>query len=288
MKCELVDVFAEHPFMGNGLTIFYDFDELTQAKMQVLTQEMKQFESIFLSRDEQGFRARIFTEQEELDFAGHPLLGLCMHLHEKYALGDTADWQVQLNQKTVCLKSDARDGKFLASMDQGKAELLNSLTDEQAQVFYQALGLETALVDYPAQVISTGLPYLILPVDGALDKVSFQVNDLTPLLEKHQAKFLYVIDVGITSGVCEGRTWDNDGRVEDIATGSAAGPVAAYLYTHQLTQSKKVKIEQGRFVNRPSVIEVELQCSETEIERVIVSGSVVKVADINFTANNVS
>ncbi len=287
MKCKLVDVFAEQKFSGNGLTIFYDFDTLSHQQMQNLTREMKQFESIFLREDENGFRAHIFTEQEELDFAGHPLLGLCMHLHECYGTKEQKQWQVALNKTTVTLRSDARNGKFSAAMDQGKAVLLNELSKEEAKVFYDALGLNAKDIGYPAQVITTGLAYLVLPVNGGLEKISFQVNDLEPLLEEYSAKFLYVIDVDadveIKERVFEGRTWDNNGRVEDIATGSAAGPVGAYLYRHKLSHSKEMVIHQGRFVNRPSEIQVALECKGDVIENVAVSGSVVKVADIVFS-----
>ena len=44
------------------------------------------------------------------------------------------------------------------------------------------------------------------------------------------AKFVYVFD----PEALEGRTWDNAGSVEDVATGSAAGPAAAYLLEHGL------------------------------------------------------
>ena len=51
----------------------------------------------------------------------------------------------------------------------------------------------------------------------------------------------------------EGRTWDNLGRVEDIATGSAAGPVAAYLLAHGLAKAAEpIILRQGRFTGRPS------------------------------------
>jgi PhzF family phenazine biosynthesis protein len=282
VKCKLVDVFADQKFNGNGLTVFYDFDALSQQEMQTLTREMKQFESIFLQEDDQSFRAHIFTEQEELDFAGHPLLGLCLHLHDTYAVQEQQQWQVRLNKQTVTLRSDARNGKFSAAMDQGEATLINELSRAQSDVFYKALGLIAEDISYPAQVITTGLAYLVLPVDGGLENIAFQVSDLTPLLEKFDAKFLYVIDIGIKSQIFEGRTWDNHGRVEDIATGSAAGPVAAYLYWHKLSQSNELIIHQGRFVHRPSEIQVTLECKDNNIENIVVSGSVVKVADIVF------
>ena len=80
MKCKLVDVFAKEKLSGNGLTVFYDYDDLDDHKMLSLTQEMRQFESIFVSVNESSIRARIFTVEEELDFAGHPIIGLAAHL----------------------------------------------------------------------------------------------------------------------------------------------------------------------------------------------------------------
>ena len=67
------------------------------------------------------------------------------------------------------------------------------------------------------------------------------------------AKFVYVFDPDKR----EGRSWDNTGAVEDVATGSAAGPAAAFLAAHGLAaQDETVLINQGRFVRRPSVIAV--------------------------------
>jgi PhzF family phenazine biosynthesis protein len=71
-----VDVFATAPLTGNGLTVFLGTEGWSSAVMQRLTQEMKQFESIFLSEISlQGPRAWVFTVEEELPFAGHPVLG---------------------------------------------------------------------------------------------------------------------------------------------------------------------------------------------------------------------
>jgi len=71
-----VDVFATRPLTGNGLTVFLGTDSWSAPVMQQLTQEMRQFESIFLSEiTSTGARARVFTVEEELPFAGHPVLG---------------------------------------------------------------------------------------------------------------------------------------------------------------------------------------------------------------------
>lgn len=162
MKCKLVDVFANEKLSGNGLTIFYGTDGLTTKQMLSLTQEMRQFESIFLSIKGDKFYARIFTVEEELDFAGHPLIGLAAHLHEEYGVDSSCEWKVALNNQTVLLKSRKSGGYFEATMEQGKPEFIKELNKDESVVFLSALNLTTDnLADYSLEVISTGLPYLI-------------------------------------------------------------------------------------------------------------------------------
>jgi PhzF family phenazine biosynthesis protein len=109
MKCKLVDVFAKQKLSGNGLTIFYEFDDLATKQMQSLTLEMRQFESIFLSTKNGIFNARIFTAEEELDFAGHPLIGLAAHLHEEYGVNSSHDWDVEIKVSLKVQGSDLCD-----------------------------------------------------------------------------------------------------------------------------------------------------------------------------------
>ena len=77
LKYHHVDVFAPRPFSGNSLTVFLDAGSLHRSQMMRITQEMRHFESIFLSPAGAAntFDAQVFDLTEELDFAGHPLLG---------------------------------------------------------------------------------------------------------------------------------------------------------------------------------------------------------------------
>lgn len=278
MKCKLVDVFAKDKLSGNGLTIFYDFDELSSENMQLLTQEMRQFESIFVVKGENGFNARIFTVEEELDFAGHPLIGLAAHLHEEYGQDDTHTWHVKLNTKTVKLKTNKLDYYFEAAMEQGKPEFIKTLSTTDSQVFLDVFNIEQ-VSNLPLEVISTGLPYLIIPISGGIEQVKIDINNLESLLAKHKAKFAYILDVN----TFEGRTWDNFGKVEDIATGSAAGPAGAFLCKHnKVNIQESFVIKQGRFLGRPSEIKVCIDGDKNEFSNVYVSGQVCKVANINF------
>jgi PhzF family phenazine biosynthesis protein len=128
-------------------------------------------------------------------------------------------------------------------------------------------------------VISTGLPYLIVPLRAGLTEARIVHPRFGDLLAQIGAQFVYVLDVG----AIEGRTWDNDGRVEDIATGSAAGPVGAYLVRHGHAQpGTEIVIHQGRFVGRPSEIAVRVDGETDAIRSVLVRGDVRMVASGRF------
>ena len=79
-----VDVFSRHAFRGNGLVVVLDTADLSTAVQQELTREVRQFETVFVSGVDlpgRTARLRVFTEDEELGFAGHPVLGAASVLH---------------------------------------------------------------------------------------------------------------------------------------------------------------------------------------------------------------
>ena len=249
-----VDVFARQPLSGNGLSVFFLEQELSASLMLRLTQEMRQFESIFLSptADPTRFCARIFTMEEELGFAGHPIIGAAAALHTRH-FQDVSEVRLHLMtpEKNIPVVSRRVDGVYFAEMDQGKAAHLGMVDPGRYDELLAALNLSHSDLaeTLPLKVVSTGLPYLIVPVKAGLERAAIQVPNFESLLAEIGAKFVYVLDVN----EFEGRTWDNDGRIEDIDTGSAAGPAAAYLVNHGLAaEDTAIRINQGRFVGRPS------------------------------------
>jgi trans-2,3-dihydro-3-hydroxyanthranilate isomerase len=256
-----VDVFAAGPLSGNGLAVFLGTDAWSTAAMQRLTQEMKQFESIFLSRvGPSGATARVFTVEEELPFAGHPVLGAAAVLHRQLAPdAPSHEWTLQLAHGPVALRTEQRAGHWLAEMNQGRAAVGAAVSEAELQPILTRLSLAAhdLVPGLPARVVSTGLPYLVVPVlPQALARTAIHADDLEARLDALGAKFVFVLDVESR----ELRTWDNFGRVEDVATGSAAGPAAAYLIGEGLADpATPITLNQGRFAGRPSQLEVQRQ-----------------------------
>jgi len=283
-----VDVFASQPLTGNGLTVILGSSAWTTERMMELTREMKQFESIFLSEiTNEGATARIFTVQEELPFAGHPVLGAAVVLHRTHTPEvNEGFWMINLESGDVPVSTKKMSGYYLAEMNQGPAAWGVDLSSPELTPILERLSLkiDDILDGRLAQVISTGLPYLIIPVrSDALSKARIQCTDLEAILATIGAKFLVVLDVLNR----EMRTWDNLGQVEDIATGSAAGPVAAYLFKYGYADPNiALRISQGRFVGRNCIITVSQDCYSSFLvsgEVWPVSKGILEISDVEVS-----
>jgi len=279
MKYYHVDVFSPLPFAGNGLIVFPEAAGLDTRTMQVLTQEMRQFESIFLQEvNGNVVRARIFTCEEELDFAGHPVLGAAATLHDLLRSGDQrADWVFRLNKKTMAVTTERKEHGYDGVMNQGGAvfgRVLNA--DETADILAHIGATPDDL--YPGlwpTVVSTGLSYLIVPFKDNRFNARVGAPGLESKLHAFGTQFIGLLDIASRSI----RTGNNDGTVEDIATGSLAGPAGAFLVMHGLEKAGTViGFRQGENLGRNSRLYVQLVAGADRNLDVIVKGSVCKIA----------
>ncbi|SDN18832.1 PhzF family phenazine biosynthesis protein [Acetanaerobacterium elongatum] len=251
-----VDVFSEKPMTGNGLTVVFPNAPLNETVMLDIAKEFKQFETIFLFQDERSsFTARIFTVDEELGFAGHPILGAAAVVHQIYFSHlQTATIRFQLSGRSIEVQSETSKTGYQVVMNQGTPEFITQVESCQYESIAKSLNNQPVDIDkaLPLEVVSTGLPYLLVPLKSDLHNVKISIPNFEVFLSNFRAKFVYIFN----TETLECRTWDNNGLVEDIATGSAAGPLCAYLVKHGIKAEKEViRLRQGSFVGRPSVIE---------------------------------
>ncbi|KUJ81355.1 PhzF family phenazine biosynthesis protein [Ruegeria profundi] len=268
------DVFAAKPYCGNSLAVFTDSEGLTGEQMLTITQEMRHFESIFLSENNGQISARVFDLFEELPFAGHSIIGAACTLHREAGTEGSRGWTISLQGgREVSVSTQYRDGYYFGALDQGRPEIIGTVDAQERQDIARAFNLDQ-LADFPLDVISTGLKYLVVPVLGGLKDARITVPDLEQSLKRFGAEFAYLLDVD----TFEGRHWNNDGVMEDVATGSAAGVVGAYALKHGLAESgRSFPLKQGHFMGRPSEIIVTPFGTPDDIKRVTVAGEVAYV-----------
>jgi trans-2,3-dihydro-3-hydroxyanthranilate isomerase len=259
MQCDIVwvEVFAPGPLGGNLLPVLSPADGIGDEVLGSIARRFQQPETSFvLTADDETstYRHRIFTVESELPFAGHPSLGTAAAV---------ARWRGEARatylQQTI---SGTQSLEVLLDGDEGHVTIrqnpaeLGSEVDPSAVL--AAIGLDAGAL-HPGrhpQVVSTGLPCLVLPIVD-VDKLSAarcSTSALAEALPATGAQTVYAFaDAGdhwraraFAAVVASG---------EDAATGSAVGPLGAYLHEHLGITGARVR--QGIEMGSPSELHVD-------------------------------
>ena len=260
-----LDVFAERPLAGNALAVVDRADGVDDETMLAFAQEMDLSETTFVqSPDAEGadYRNRIFTVATELPFAGHPSLGTAVAVARWRGLEEASlVQQTQAGLQPVEVRSEGPGWR--AQMVQNEAEFGTELDPEPLM---HAAGLNPAEAhqELAPQVVSTGLPTAIVPLSEAdsLERIkpNFQAIDAALAGAEPRAgetPNFYLVWTDADAGEARARMFSTGAPGgEDPATGSAAGPLGAYLA--ERAGLERVRIRQGEEMGRPSLIEVEM------------------------------
>jgi PhzF family phenazine biosynthesis protein len=125
-----------------------------------------------------------------------------------------------------------------------------------------AAGLDASdvLDGLPILAISTGISHLMVPLvdDAALRRATRDERGCHDVCEAAQAESLYLFTVRGPADV-RARMFDRFPSIgEDAATGSAVGPLGAYLAMHGLAgMPGSATISQGEQIGRPSFLYVD-------------------------------
>jgi len=263
----IVDVFAETKLAGNQLAVVRHANDLSESEMQSIALEMHYSETTFILSDEPrdgGFDVRIFTPASEVPFAGHPTVGTAWLVREEIIRAPVK--QVTLNLKVGQIPVTFEDDVLW--MKQIQPMFMQTCTPAQVA---PVLNLNENDFDtrFPIQEVSTGLEFLIVPLKGmdAVRRARTNLDRLKELIAPLQAKmiFLFSAETYEPENQINARMFgDEFGVVEDPATGSANGCLAAYLIKYRYFGSNdiNIRVEQGYEIKRPSILR--LRASESD------------------------
>jgi trans-2,3-dihydro-3-hydroxyanthranilate isomerase len=287
----IVDVFAEERYAGNQLGVFRNAEVLSDVLMQRIAKEMNYSETTFILTEKDndgGFDVRIFTPEEELPFAGHPTLGTAFVIQQEI-LKEPVE-KVVLNLKvgqipvTFSYKQDMPDILWMKQ----KPPVFGSEVDKGQMA--RSLNLEETAIDenFPIQEVSTGIPFLIVPLKSLdqLKKAKVDFPKFMEQVENIQAKapLLFCPEARENRNDLSVRVFvDYYGIPEDPATGSANGCLAGYLTKHRYFGQNRVdvRVEQGHEIGRPSLLYLKTEEKTDDID-VFVGGKAVMVAKGTF------
>lgn len=287
----LLDVFTEQKFGGNQLAIFNDARHINPDIFQSIARELNISETVFLfpPAGSGNYSMRIFTPGKELPTAGHPTVGTGYYLARFFEHEPDGTIHITLEQKigpiavSIAFKDNLPD---LVTMSQPLPVFGPTHQDKRA-VLAEVLSLpEEALADWPIQEVSCGNNALLVPLKSAKSLADISVKTDLWRKVKPQAGdgFLYVFSTGdVQGGDVQGRMFAPEiGIPEDPATGSANGPLAAYLTRHGVVQMPAVSL-QGYEMGRPSQLFLDTDTDAAgQITGIRVSGKSVFVGKGTF------
>jgi trans-2,3-dihydro-3-hydroxyanthranilate isomerase len=255
--------------------------------MLQIAKEMNFSETTFIYSEQKynsGYDVRIFTPEKEVPFAGHPTLGTAYVIQREIIREpvETIILNLKIGQIPVTLNYSSEKIDILW-MEQMSATFDRIFEHEQIS---QVLNLNKREIDdrFPIQEVSTGLPFIIIPLKtlDALKQAKVNRDKYFELIKNTQAKAMLIF--------CP-QTYDQEndlnirvfadyyGVPEDPATGSANGCLAGYLAKYRYFGKGQIdiRVEQGYEIGRPSLLFLRAEEKGEKID-VSVGGKVIMIA----------
>ncbi|MFK4808885.1 PhzF family phenazine biosynthesis protein [Devosia sp. ZW T5_3] len=268
----LIDVFADTALSGNPLAVVEGADNLSDAQMRRIAGEFNQAETTFVMQSDRGdLKLRSFTAAGvEVGGAGHNALGAWLWLAEDGKLGPIEaprTFQQEIGGEVLPIELRRVDGRIVGRMKQSTLKLGPALTDLAPLTAALGLSCEDVLSEPAARVADTGVAHLLVRLAdiSAVDRAEPSARGLLKVLAAASAEgcYVYALDGAAPSRAYARFFNPSVGLWEDAATGTAAGPLAAYLASESMI-SGAMEIEQGTKMGRRSILRVSL-ASEPEV-----------------------
>jgi trans-2,3-dihydro-3-hydroxyanthranilate isomerase len=263
-RYRVVDVFTRNPLEGNALAVFPDATGIDEQLMQKIARELNVSETVFVlpaTRSDCSAWIRIFTPGKELSFAGHPTVGAAfVLLDENIVARDKEHFFLEEGVGPVAVRIEPGERPLIwlrtPRIEAGKRF--------DRIVCAEALGLQTDdLLPIDPQLVSAGIRTIFIPLKdkNAVDGVSLDLRGVRAILgPQDDAACIFVF--ALTPEGAYSRMFAPElGIVEDPATGSATGPLAAFMLQHGLIPAAagdRFVSEQGTKMGRRSLLHVQI------------------------------
>jgi trans-2,3-dihydro-3-hydroxyanthranilate isomerase len=263
--------------------------------MRRIARELNLSETVFVYPAEQPRhtrRLRIFTPSAELPFAGHPTIGTA---HILASIGEIPlDREVtnivfEEGVGPVPVRIRARNGRPIFAQLEAPRLPEFGPPPPPAETIAGTLSLHPSdllLADAGPQAVSCGVPFLFVPVRDTEVMRRIRVNreQWERSFASYWAPHLYVFayDARVNSSTLRARMFAPAlGIEEDPATGAAATALAGYLGVRDGRSDVTLgwRIEQGFEMDRPSILDVEVDKRDGAIASIRVGGASVLVSE---------
>ncbi|GAB4454137.1 MAG: PhzF family isomerase [Armatimonadaceae bacterium] len=262
----VLDSFTDTPFQGNPAGVFFiDHAPVTENDMRRMAGEVS-LESAFVfpvsarSVGKADFRLRYFTGVTEVPLCGHATVAAVTALVQQERFAARYDLTAETNVGLLKIRVDRRNNRVVVTLEQNVAEFGREfppgVQKDEAEVLAAVIGCRSSELghrDFPLfpQVVSTGTPWLLVPVRGrdVVDNAPANLAGIKDLSEEYRTYGFYVFSLEQAAG----ERWQTWGRCfapiagldEDPVTGSASGALGCYLAKRQVLPMRPGRLRQS-------------------------------------------
>ncbi len=291
IRLKHIDAFTETPLTGNPAGVVVNADGLTDQQMQRIAFEVKASETAFILPPETPdaqVRIRWFTPSAEVPLCGHATIASFHALAEEKMLGmtGTGTYKFQLESKTGLLGVQVEKRADAIEIFLGLPVPEFSRAGHHKLDVMRILNIQIEDFDNHIPIVSAGNLYI--PIRRLHTIFSMKPNFLamTQFLANRGIDGLCVFTtetVDRTSAFHSRFFAPTVGIPEDPVTGSANGPLGAYLYERGLIQETGPVImltgEQGDPIGRKGRVAVRLTVDNDRVTAVAIGGRAVTVLE---------
>ena len=255
MQYYIVDAFTDRLFGGNPAgVVLLDGNSPNDSLMQQVAAELRYSETAFVRRDgADEFTVRYFTPRSEVDLCGHATIATFGLLWQLGKVGDN-----------VCMNHTlAGDLEVMAGERVMMQMATPRMVGEVKDVERLCRIMQCAVPLLPVEIISTGLPDIMLPVQSE-EELEALAPDMAALASL--SRELEVVGVHAFVQTGDGYTTHVRnfaplyGVDEESATGTANAALTHYLQRRDFIQTgSECSFMQGEKMGRPSVVETLLR-----------------------------
>lgn len=263
-QVNVVDAFTDEPLTGNAAGVVLEADDLSDGQQQAIARELSVSETAFLTESSGADRRiRYFTPTMEVDLCGHATIASHAYLFEEGMI-DAGTHRLETNVGVLEIEV-TEEGVVWMCQDEPRIERV----DLDYRSVADALGIDRATLadvgaDLPLAVASTGLPFLVVPVNflASLGGIEPDHVAIESLCEEVGATGLYAFtfDTLEADSTLHARMFaPGAGVPEDPVTGTASGAAGAYLRRFDAFGNDppaEMRFEQGHFLDRSGEVRV--------------------------------
>ena len=290
-----IDAFTRRRFTGNPAGVVLNADGLDDAEMLAIARELNNADTAFIlapDGPDHDVRARFFTPRTEAGFVGHATVAA------HYVLSRERRASGRRRQKSkagvVEIEIHGADEDRRIAVRQSCPPLGRELNERERLAVLDALALASDDLDgrCPLRIVGSSSTRLMVAVRATehLRQLKPDFARLTTLSAQLGAAGYFVFTLAPERPDCltESRMFCPAlGIPEDPVSGNAHGLLGTYLAHYELLRREGERARfcgsQGHYVNRPGLVEVELEFRDGSLAAVWIIGQAVSIFETEMT-----